>query len=491
MASEENNSTLHGPHASPRIQKRAPYETLLHPEAVAIVGAAREEGKVGNVILRNLVSNGYRGKIYPVNPKATGEILGIRAYPSLASIPEPVDLAVIVLPASVIIDSVRECVKKKVKFAIVISGGFSEIGEEGKELEHKLLEVIENSGTRIIGPNTVGVYFPAAKLSTALNLPERSSFPPLGTIAFISQSGALGLQTLDTISEYGTGISAFVNLGNRIDLSEEELIRYFADDPGTSSIVLYLESFHDGNKFFEAARAVSKTKPIVVLKGGRTESGAKAAFLHTGSLSTNAEVVKGVFDQVGVVQAYDETELMDYGKALAYQKPLAGGRIAIVTTAGGLGVITSDYIASEEHGVGLLLAKLSDSTKKKIRDIIVPIGSPENPIDLTSEGSTENYRQVLKILNEDDAVDGIVVYALFDTAKVDESLIDVLEEQMRVGKPMVVGTIGSSKYKKSMLAEAEKRKIPAYPSTVRAVNALKALYSRGMYLQRRGLLRAE
>jgi len=224
-----------------------------------------------------------------------------------------------------------------------------------------------------------------------------------------------------------------------------------------------------------------------VLKAGRTQGGAKAAALHTGALATDDGVVDGVLKQIGAIRAYNETELIDYGKALAYQRPLTGRNIAVLTTAGGVGVITADNLASEDHGVGLSLARLSESTKEKIRRVIVPFGSTENPIDLTADGSTDHYRKVLGILDKDSSVDGIAVYALFNTARVDETLLDVVEEQSKAGnKPTVVGIIGSG-YAKKMLIEAERRRILAYPSVARVVGALKVLYCRGVYLRKRGI----
>jgi len=462
------------------------YQALFHPRGIAIIGAAREEEKVGHLILRNLLFQGYGGRIYPVNPNAD-EILGIKAYHSLKDVPGPVDIAVIALKATMVPNSLKECVEKKASFAVVVGGGFSETGEEGRKLETKLLDIVRGSETRIVGPNTVGVYLPHAKVCTALTLPERMMLPPAGPIAFVSQSGALGLLTLDTISEYGTGVSAFVNLGNMIDVSEEELLDYFANDPETASIMLYLESVKNGKQFFRTAKNVARKKPLVVLKAGRTPGGAKAATLHTGALATDDAVVEGALQQIGAIRAYDETELMDYGRVLAYQRPLKGRNIAVLTTAGGVGVVTADCLTSEEHGVGLSLARLSDSSKLKIRNVIVSIGSAENPIDLTAEGSTDHYREILRILNEDDSVDGIAAYALFNTAKMDESLFDVLVEQTKRGKPTVVGIVGSS-YAKKMMMEAERRRIPAFPSMTRVAKALKALYLRGTYLMRRGLI---
>jgi len=458
------------------------YEHLLHPESIAIIGASKDERKIGNVVLKNLLYYGYRGKIYPINPK-NEVIFNMKTYSSIKEINDEIDLAVITLPAQLVPDSLEECVEKNVKYVIVIAGGFSETGKKGAELEKKILDIIKNSRTRVIGPNTVGVYLPRSNVSTALTLPDRTALPGEGNLAFISQSGALGLLTMDTISEYGVGVSAFINLGNRIDLSEIELLDYFEKDENTKSIVLYIENFKNGKEFFNIGKKINLKKPIVVLKAGRTAAGEKAASLHTGALATNDNVVDGAMKQAGIIRAYSETELIDYGRVLGYQKPLFGNRIAIITTAGGLGVITADYVSSDVNGVGLSLAKFSENTKKELRNVIVPFGSVENPVDLTADGSTEQYDKVLEILNNDENVDGIIVYALFQTAKVDESLIDVLERHMN-GKPMVVGILGSL-FGKKMLIEAEKRKIPAYPSMERTVKAMKVLYIRGKYLKGR------
>ncbi|MGC8598639.1 MAG: acetate--CoA ligase family protein [Thermoplasmata archaeon] len=458
------------------------FEHLLNPRSIAVIGASSDERKIGNVIVKNLIYFGYGGRIYPVNPK--NEIIyGHKTYPSLDSIEDEIDISIITLPATMVPDAVESCVKKNVKYVIAIAGGFSETGERGAELERMILDKIRGTNTRVIGPNTVGIYVPRSNVSTALTLPERTALPGDGSIAFISQSGALGLLTMDTIAEFGTGISAFINLGNRIDLSENELIKYFEDDEKTRSIVLYIENFKNGRDFFNVAKETVMKKPIVVLKSGRTSEGARAASLHTGAMASNDAVTDGALAQAGIIRAYSETELMDYGKVLAYQKPLYGDRIAIVTTAGGLGVITADYLVSTEKGVGMKLAVISDENKKRIRDTIVPFGSAENPIDLTADGSTEQYSRVLEILNSERNVDGIIVYALFQTAKVDETLIDVLEDNMK-GKPMVVGILGS-KMGKRMILEAEKRGIPAFPSMERTVKAIKVLYMRGRYLKRR------
>lgn len=461
------------------------FDSLFNPNSVAVIGASSDETKIGNVVMRNLIEAGFEGNIYPVNPRYD-EILGLKSYPSLSSIGDEIDIAVITLPAKYTLEIVKECIENKVKFVIEIAGGFSETGDEGRELQKELEKLIRHSGMRVIGPNTVGVYFPHSKVNTALTPPERVEFPPKGDVAFISQSGALGLLTMDAISEYKMGISAFVNLGNRIDVNEEELLDYFLEDKSTRSIVIYLESIPDGKKFYDKLKKVNYEKPVVILKAGRTVESAKAASLHTGAMATNDNVLSGALKQAGVVRAYNETELLDFGKALAYQRPITGKNIAVITTAGGVGVITADYISSNETGPRLNLAPLSDDVKSLIKNYIVPFGSSENPIDITADGSIKDYENVLGVLSKEKTVDAIIAYALPQTPKMDVSLVEVIEH-FSGKKPIVVGVIGF-KMAKQMLVELEKRKIPAYPSIYRTVKATKVLYAYGSYLKRRGLI---
>ncbi len=459
------------------------FETLFKPQSIAVVGASRNPGKIGYTILMNLKMTGFNGKIFPVN-RNESEILGLKCYPSLSDIGEKVDIAVLALPVKYIPELVSECKDIGTGYVIIISGGFSETGGAGKEMEEQLARIIYGSGTRIIGPNTVGVYFPYNRVNTALTPPDRVLFPPEGKIAFISQSGALGLLAMDSISEYGVGISAFINLGNMIDLNDLELLDYFGKDEKTGSVVVYIESVSSGKLFFEKIREINRIKPVVVLKSGRTQSSAMAASLHTGAMATNDAILNGALLQAGATRAYDETELLDYGRVLAYSKPLRGKNIAVVTTAGGIGVITSDYISSKHHGIGLSLARLKESTKDAIKKIIVPFGSAENPIDLTADGSTSDYKKILPILLDDPGVDGIIIYALPQTPKMDVSIVDVIQEYANGIKPLVVGVIGS-KMGRDIIIELERRKIPAFPSIQRTVKAVKVLYDYGTYMKRR------
>ncbi len=457
------------------------FDKLISPDSIAVVGASSHPNKIGYVVLENLKNNGYGGRIYPVNPKG-GQILGFKVYPSINDVPEEVDLSVITLPAEVTV-KIFEDVAKKSKFIIPIAGGFGETGKEGKERERKILEIARKYNARIIGPNTVGIYIPSTGVNTALVVPERSRFPGDGDIAFITQSGALGLLTMDSVSMYDVGFSSFINLGNRVDVNENELLQYFGEDEKSKVIIMYIESFANGREFMRVAKNVSRKKPIVVLKAGRTKRGGKAASLHTGALGGSDAVADGAFKQCGVIRAYDEIELVDYARALAYGKPIEGDRIAVVTSAGGVGVVTTDYIESEVRGIGMKMAELSDEIKRRIREEVVPFASVENPVDMTAQASDDDYDGVIAALNDDPNVDAILVYALFQTPLISEKLVDIITKWHREGdKPIVVGTIGSE-FALRMMRKFEDNKVPVYPSIERSVKALRMLRDRAKLLE--------
>ncbi len=447
-------------------------ENLFNVSSIAIVGASKELAKTGGVIFRNLIRDGFAGHVYPVNP-GYDSIEGMKCYGSIGEIEEHIDVAVIAVRADRVPEAVSQCVEKEVDFVIVISGGFSETGEDGRKLEDMIKESIKGSRTRVIGPNTVGLYLPYLKLNTALTPSDRLNFPEPGSIALISQSGALGLLLMDEMSESGTGVSAFMNLGNRIDLDETDLMNYFDSDRKTKSIMMYIESVRDGRRFYDTLRDVSSRKPAVVLKSGSTSESAHAAMLHTGALLSNDALFDGVLKQAGAVRARNETELYDFAKALAYSRPLKGDRIAVITTAGGAGVVSTDLLTSEGTGRKLKLAALNQDTQKKIREAIVPFGSASNPIDITAEGSVSQYRRIFEILMEDSEVDGILAFALPQTARMDDSVVGVIGEFTGT-KPIIVGVIGS-KLAIPLLRKFEEAGIPAYPSITRAVSSLKAL----------------
>ena len=457
------------------------FNKLLSPNAVAVIGASPDRSKIGNAVLENLVSQGFEGKIYPVNPSYE-EILGLKCYAEIESVPGKVDLAVVALPAKLAPTVLEQCVRKEVAFVIIVAGGFSELGDEGRKLELSLKEKIRGSRTRLIGPNTVGVLFPHSKVNTALTPGDRIWFPHEGQIGFISQSGALGLLVMDSITENGTGISGFVNIGNRADIDEEDLMEMFLGHAETRSIVAYLESISDGGRFFSTVKRVNMEKPIVVLKTGRTSEASAAASFHTGALASNDRVLEGILRQVGVVRAYNEVELLDFGKALAYARPLEGKRIAVLTTAGGVGVLTTDLLTTEDARPALSMAKFNDTELAELKKHALPIASLNNPIDLTADGSTQSYASILDLLSNSDNVDGIIAYALPQTPKIDSSVIEPIMSASGK-KTTIVGVIGN-RLTKDLMLQLEKAGIPAYPTVQRTVAAMKALYLRSTYIRR-------
>ena len=461
---------------------------FFDPKSIAVIGVSRNPNKVGSIIFKHLTESGL--KLYPINPKMN-EFMGYKSYPNIKEVPDEIDLAIIAVPAPAVSQVLKDCVDKGVKAVVVISAGFGETGEEGKRLEEALKEIIKGTGTRVIGPNCLGIYVPGKKLDALFTVREKSPRPPDGSFAYISQSGAAGVAFMDYAAHYGVGISAFVSIGNKMDVSEVELLEYFGDDEKTKAIALYLESIKDGRKFFEVAKEVSKKKPIVVLKGGRTSRGATAAALHTGSLAGSDAVVNGAFKQAGIIRAYDEEEIIDFARVLAYQKPMKGPNVVVVTSGGGYGVIATDYIESQygDRGVGLKMADLTQETKETLREILVPYASVNNPVDMTADVTDEQYDKTLEIVNKDPNVDGILCLALFQTPFVTEKLVDIVEKWSKKGeKPMVVVSIGGT-YTQNMIKEMEKRQIAVYPSIWRGVKALRTLYERGKYLKRVGVLK--
>lgn len=457
------------------------FNNLISPSAIAVIGASPDRSKIGHAVLQNLVNQGFHGKIYPINPSC-GEILGLKCYTEISSVPGKVDLAVIALPAKLAPSVLQECIKQDVEFVIIVAGGFSELGEEGRKLEDSLKEKLKGTRTRLIGPNTVGIIFPHSKVNTALTPGERIWFPGEGQIGFISQSGALGLLIMDSLAENGTGISGFVNIGNRADIDEDDLMEMFLEHDETRSIVAYLESISNGEKFFRTVRDVNMKKPVTILKTGRTSEASAAASFHTGALATDDRVLDGILRQAGVVRAYSEVELLDFGRALAYARPLEGQRIAVLTTAGGVGVLTTDLLTTEDSRPALSMARFSQEEIGQLKEHALPIASLNNPIDLTADGSTQSYASILEILAESGNVDGIIAYALPQTPKIDTSVIGPIVNAARK-KTVVVGVIGN-RLTRDLMVDLEKAKIPAYPSVPRTVSAMKALYLRRMYLRR-------
>ncbi|MCJ7607841.1 MAG: CoA-binding protein [Thermoplasmata archaeon] len=454
---------------------------LLRPESIALIGASANPEKLSNIALRNLV--GGRFRIYPVNPKEA-EILGMRCYPRVCDVPESVDLAVISLPAANVVDPVVDCVKAGVKVVIISSSGFGETGPEGAALEAEVMDIIRGSGTRVLGPNTMGVLVPETGLDTFFISRTRSPRPGPGHVALISQSGAVSVAFLEKARLAGVGISASIGLGNRSDIDESELMRYLASYESTRCIALYLESFKDGRSFMQAAREISPTRPLVALKSGRTPSGSRAAESHTGSLASISDgPVDGALRQAGVVRAYDEEDLLDVAKALARVDHIEGDRICVVASAGGFGVIAADLVEASDHGMDMSMAVLSDETQRALKAVTPPFSSVRNPVDLTSGVTNEMYDSVLEVIQRDDGVDCIMMSLELQPPNVTDGLIEVAKNRSSRGRtPIVVSAFGGERTDE-VLRILESNGIAAYPTIRRALRAISALAERGAFLR--------
>ncbi len=458
-------------------------DALFRPRSVALIGASSNPSKMGHVVLRNLLHG--RFKVYPINPKES-EILGLQCHRSVLDVEGPVDLALVSVPAQLAVTPLRECVKKKVQVAVVTSSGFRESGPSGAELERGLVEAVRGSRTRLLGPNTMGVYVPSRRLDTLLIPKEKSRRPKKGDIAMLSQSGAVSVSFLERVAASGLGISSCVGLGNKADINENDLLEYLGGDATTRCVALYLESFSDGAGFVKAVNAVSPRKPIVLLKSGRTSAGSRAASSHTGAIASSSDaLINGVLRQLGVVRAYDEEELVDLAKALSFVGSIQGDRICVVASAGGYGVIASDFVESGDRGAGLRMAQLSEETRSELERVVPEFSSTGNPVDLTAGVTDDMYDAVLGALQKDPGVDGIMMSLELQPPNITRKLIDVAERRSASGgAPIVVSAFGGE-HTSAMIRELEKRRMAAYPTIWRAVRSLRALANRGAYLKRR------
>ncbi len=380
----------------------AAVERFLRPRSVALVGASSRRGTVGGELAHNLCCNGFDGRVYPVNLHAH-TIQRRRAYASIGQVPEPVDLAVIAVPAAQVSAVARECAVAGARALLVISAGFAEMGGEGMRRQRELLAICREAGMRLIGPNCLGV------LNTASDVRLNATFaghpPPAGPIGFLSQSGGLGIAIIEAASRMGLGLSAFVSVGNKADISGNDLLEFWEHDPGTDVLLLYLESFGNPRRFARIARRVGRRKPIVAVKSGRSPAGARASSSHTGALLSASDVtVDALFEQAGVIRTDTMHELFDVGALLSAQPVPAGGRVAIVTNAGGPGIMCADAC----HAAGLEVVELSRELRGRLAAFLAPEASLGNPVDMIATASAESYRLTIEALAQADACDAIV-----------------------------------------------------------------------------------
>jgi len=436
---------------------------IFEPDSIAVVGASRDPEKVGYLILKNLVETGFKGKLYPVNPKVQ-EILGLRTYSSVEEISEPVDLVVVVVPAAVVPEVLKQCGRKKVKSAVVISGGFRETGKEGEELEEALIQIIKETGIRLVGPNCIGVDNPHVGMSMWVGVKKK------GPIGIVTQSGLVGTALECWAEKEGIGISKCISLGNKIDVDEVDLLRYLADDPDTRVIAMYVEGVSEGRRFMEVASEVSRKKPILALKGGRTQLGIRAASSHTRSLSGRSEIFEAAFRKSGILSVNSLEELYDFSKALSFL-PLPKGRGAlIVTSSGGAGILASDLADK----LGLELPLISESAEKRLRQVLPSHCVFSNPFDVTTTTS-EAFQLVMEENLSDDNISAFMPIFADPLPRAAEAVKKIVE---KTDKPVVVCYIGGAEVEEAEKAKMHSMGIPVFSSPERAAAALHALVRR-------------
>lgn len=444
-------------------------DAFFKPRSVAVIGASADPNKLGYAVLFNLVHGGYldhERKVHPINPKG-GQILGQQVYPSVTQVPGPIDLAVIVIPYMVVPGALRTCGEKGIPAAIVISAGFREAGSEGLERERELVDISRRYNIRLIGPNCLGVI----DTTTPINASFSAGMPPSGPMAFMSQSGALGTAILDWAQAGRLGLSQFVSLGNKADVSEIDLLCHWADDPSSRVILSYIEGLPDGQEFIRVARRISKKKPVVAIKSGVTQAGARAVSSHTGSLAGSEQAYQAAFRQAGVLRVTSLEDLFDCARAFGYLPPLKGDRIAIVTNAGGPGILATDAM---EHA-GLTLARFEPDRIRALEQFLPDAASAANPVDVLGDARADRYRFALETVCADPHVDAVMVILTPQAmTEIEASAQAVADVAAGVDIPIVGCFMGEAR------AEAgasilDAHHIPNFPYPERVAMVLKAM----------------
>ena len=441
---------------------------FFKPKSVAVIGASTDPDKLGYAVLENLVEGGYaqQGKVYPINPHAE-KILGYEVFSSVTEVPGEIDLAVIVIPYTYVPDVLRECGEKGIPAVVVISAGFREAGMEGLERELELIEIAKEHGIRLVGPNCLGII----DTFTPLNASFSAGTPPKGPMAFMSQSGALGTAILDWAQAGRLGLSKFVSLGNKADVSEIDLMKAWVDDPDTNVILMYSEGLPNGQEFIEVAREITRKIPLVAVKSGVTESGSRAVSSHTGSLAGSEQAYQAAFQQAGVLRAEDMASLFDMALALGYQPPLKNDRIAIVTNAGGPGILATDAL---EHR-GMSLSRLEVETIQDLEQYLPDAASAANPVDVLGDARANRYEFALKAVSEDPNVDGLLVVltpqAMTEIGATAEAVGKISQE---IDKPIMGCFMGEAKVE-SGIEVLRKYNVPNYSFPERAALAFRAM----------------
>ncbi len=458
----------------PRYSEEEILETmnrLMHPRAIAVVGASEQEGKIGNSVMKNLVNGGFEGEIYPVNPKAT-EILGKKVYADVSDLPDGVDVAVFAIPAKFVVDTIAKVGDKGIATAIMIPSGFAETGET--ELQQQLVDTAREHGVRFVGPNIYGVYYTAGNMSAAFTTP----YDVKGPVALASQSGGIGMGILGFARSTKMGVSAIVGLGNKSDIDEDDLLTFFEHDDATNCVALHMEDLKDGRSFVEVAQRVSKKKPIVVLKAGATPAGTKAAASHTAALAGDDKVYDDILREAGVVRARGLQELLQFARALPILPTPTGENVVIITGAGGSGVLLSDAC----YNTGLQLMEMPDDLNEAFMKFIPPFGAAGNPVDITGGEPPETYRNTVALGLEDERIHALVLgywHTIVTPPMVFAKVMAEVVQEYRdkgIEKPIVASLAGDVEVEEASQYLYE-HGIPAFPYTTETpVEVLAAKY---------------
>jgi acetyl coenzyme A synthetase (ADP forming)-like protein len=452
---------------------------VLRPRSVAVVGASRETSKIGGALLANIRRGGFKGAVYPINP-ATAEVQGLKSYPSVSAVGKPIDLAVIALPAEAVEKAVDECARAGTQAVVVISAGFAEVSQAGREAERRLTELVRASGMRMVGPNCMGVINTDPAVS--LNATFAPTEPLAGNIGMFTQSGALGIAILDYARRLGLGFSTFVSAGNRADVSNNDLLAYWKDDARTGVVVLYLESVGNPRKFARIARAVARQKPIVAVKSGRSAAGTRAASSHSAALANLDVAVEALFAQAGVIRTSTLEEMFDVVAMLSSQPTLRGPRVGVVTNAGGPGILLAD--ACEAHG--LTLPPLADQTLEQLRSFLPPRAGFSNPIDMTASASAQDYERAIATVGADPAIDALVaIYIPPMVTRPEQTAVGIANGAGKVpaDKPVLTVFLSAAQAPAS-LGAGPRGRLPCYAFPENAAMALAAAYRFGRWRER-------
>ncbi|MFQ5970403.1 MAG: acetate--CoA ligase family protein [Nitrososphaerales archaeon] len=449
-------------------------EKFFYPKSVALIGASATPGKVGNSVLDSLVNHEFKGKVYPINPNRE-EIMGIKCYPSLEAIGQAIDVVVVTVDVLQTPEIMRKCAELDIHNVLIISGGGKELGGERAAAEKEIKELADKLKIRVIGPNCIGMFNSENRLDAAFQGHSRMIRPGVGNVAFLTQSGTIGISFMETAETFG--LSKMVSYGNRSDVDEADMIWYLADDPKTSVIGLYVEGLGDGRKFVNTAKRVikEKHKPVVVLKTGRTPRGAKQAASHTGSLGGTYAVIKGAFDQAGIISVDTYSQMAGTVKALAWEPTPKGNRVALVSNGAGPVIAAIDHF----ERLGLEVAPITDETMKKLKEHYPPTFPTGNPMDVTGSAVAADYQFAMQKFMEDPNVDIIMSWFVFQDDPLEEAIVDVLAEfQKQRNKPILLGSIGGP-FTEKISNAIEKNRIPMYHEVVPWVTAASALMKWG------------